>query len=314
MYHDLKSVYWWSTMKTDIARFVEECYVCAQVKAEHQKPYGSLHHLASSNKWSERENYTDFGRYVKGLCARIRFPTCWLDTGEKQFAGPEIVQMTVEKIAITREKLKGARDRHQMYAKPRRRPVTFSVGDRVYLKVSMWKGVIRFGKRDKLASRFIGPFLISEILNDQTVILDLPPELAGIHNTFNLCYLLKCKVDDETQIVLLVDLKVDLNKKSVKVPICIVASKVTKLRKKQISMSLICVRNRSLCHCDSNKGGWGLSTVPRDVVVPMRLSERRELVGSILVVLLFAFVMLKHVLFRYCSLGSGAGADNVFDK
>ncbi|XP_071739049.1 uncharacterized protein [Rutidosis leptorrhynchoides] len=126
-----------------------------------------------------------------------------------------------------------------MYADPRRRPVTFSAGDRVYLKVSPWKGVIRIGKCGKLAQRFIGLFSINEILNDQTVVLDLLPELAGIHNTFNMCYLRKCKVDDVTQLVPLKDLKVDLNKKLVEEPIRIVDQKVTRLRKKRIPMVLI---------------------------------------------------------------------------
>ncbi|XP_071728140.1 uncharacterized protein [Rutidosis leptorrhynchoides] len=89
-----------------------------------------------------------------------RTPTYWLEAGEKQFTGQEIVQMIVE-------------------------------------KVSRWKGVIVFEKRGKLGPRYIGPFLISEILNDQIVVLDLPPELTGVHNTFNVCHLRKCKVDDE---------------------------------------------------------------------------------------------------------------------
>ncbi|XP_071714260.1 uncharacterized protein [Rutidosis leptorrhynchoides] len=118
-----------------------------------------------------------------------RTSTCWLKAGKKQFAGPKIIQLTAEKVAIAREKLKAARDRQKMYADPRRGLVTFSVGDRVYINVSPWKGVIRFGKRGKLSPRFIGPFPIIEILNDQTVVLDLLPELADILNTFNVCYL-----------------------------------------------------------------------------------------------------------------------------
>ncbi|XP_071718180.1 uncharacterized protein [Rutidosis leptorrhynchoides] len=123
---------------------------------------------------------------------------------------PEIVQKTAEKDAITREKLKAARDRQKLYADPRRRLVTFSVGDRLYLKASPWKGVIRFGKRGKLAPRFIGPFPISE-----------------------------CKVDDDTHIVPLGDLKDDLSKKLVEEPIRIFDRKLTKLRKKHIPMVLI---------------------------------------------------------------------------
>ncbi|XP_071709284.1 uncharacterized protein [Rutidosis leptorrhynchoides] len=113
-----------------------------------------------------------------------------------------------------------------MYADPRRRPVTFFVGERVYLMMLMWKGVIWFGKRGKLAPRYIGPFSIGQLLNDQTVVLDLPAELFGIHDTFNVCYIHKCKVDDESQILSLQDLKVDMSKKLLEGPIRIVHRKV----------------------------------------------------------------------------------------
>ncbi|XP_071740303.1 uncharacterized protein [Rutidosis leptorrhynchoides] len=126
-----------------------------------------------------------------------------------------------------------------MYDDSRQRPVTFLEGELVYLKVSPWKGVIRFGKCGKLAPRYIGPFRIRKVVNDQTVMLDLPSELSGIHDTFNVCYLRKCKVDDESQILPLQDLKVDMNKKLVEEPIKILDRKVTKLRKKQISMVLV---------------------------------------------------------------------------
>ncbi|XP_071718525.1 uncharacterized protein [Rutidosis leptorrhynchoides] len=170
---------------------------------------------------------------------KCRTPSYWLEAGEKQFAGPEIVQQTAEKVAIAREKMKAARDRQKMYADPRRRPMTFTMGERVYLKVSPWKGVIRLGKRGKLAPRYIGPFIILQVLNDQNVVLDLPPELAGTHDTFNIFYIHKCKVDDENQILKHQDLKVDSSKKLVEESVRIVDRKVTKLRKKKISMVLM---------------------------------------------------------------------------
>ncbi|XP_071741917.1 uncharacterized protein [Rutidosis leptorrhynchoides] len=155
---------------------------------------------------------------------KCRTPSCWLEAGEKQFANPEIVQQTAKKMAIALEKLKAARDQQKMYADPRRRPETFNVGEHVYLKASPWKGVIRFDKREKLAPRYIGPFRICQMLNDQTVVLDLPPELA---------------VDDESKILPLQDLKGDSSKKLVEKPVRIIDRKVTKLRKKQISMVLM---------------------------------------------------------------------------
>ncbi|XP_071688192.1 uncharacterized protein [Rutidosis leptorrhynchoides] len=157
---------------------------------------------------------------------KCRTPTCWLEAGEKQFVGPELVRITAEKVVIAREKLKAARDRQKMYADPRRRLVNFEVGDRVYLKVSPWKGVIRFGKWGKLAPRYIKPFKIIQRVSDQTVVLELLTELARIYNRFNLCYLRKCKIDDETQLVSLSDLRVDLNQKLVKEPVRIVNRKM----------------------------------------------------------------------------------------
>ncbi|XP_071716772.1 uncharacterized protein [Rutidosis leptorrhynchoides] len=86
-------------------------------------------------------------REVEYKIEKCRTPSCWLEAGEQQFVGPEIVHQTAEKVAIASEKLKAVRDRQKMYADPRRRPMTFTVGERVYLKVSLWKGVIRFDKR-----------------------------------------------------------------------------------------------------------------------------------------------------------------------
>ncbi|XP_071708407.1 uncharacterized protein [Rutidosis leptorrhynchoides] len=145
---------------------------------------------------------------------KCRTPTCWLEAGEKQYPGPDIVQITSENVTIAREKFKVSRDRQKI-----------------------------FGKRGKLAARFIGPFTIREVLNDQTVVLDLPSELVGIHNTFNMCYLRKCKVEDESQILPLKDLKVDLTKRLVEESIRVVDRKITKLRKKQILMMLVEWRN-----------------------------------------------------------------------
>ncbi|XP_076934075.1 uncharacterized protein LOC143600207, partial [Bidens hawaiensis] len=77
-----------------------------------------------------------------------RTPVCWTEIGDSQVIGPEIVQATSDRIAIIQERLKAARDRQKNYADNRRKPLEFQVGDRVLLKVSPWKGVVRFGKRE----------------------------------------------------------------------------------------------------------------------------------------------------------------------
>ncbi|GKD86264.1 putative reverse transcriptase domain-containing protein [Tanacetum coccineum] len=86
------------------------------------------------------------------------------------------------------------------YADKRRKPLEFSVGDYVLLKVSPWKGVVRFGKKGKLATRFVGPFEIIEKVGLVAYGLDLPEELNGVHDTFHVSNLKKCLADPTLQL------------------------------------------------------------------------------------------------------------------
>ncbi|GJT50479.1 hypothetical protein Tco_0976636 [Tanacetum coccineum] len=79
----------------------------------------------------------------------------WAEIGESSFDCTELVQETTDKVALIKEKPKAARDRQKSYADNRRKPLEFEVGDRVMLKVLPWKGVIRFGKKGKLAPRLV---------------------------------------------------------------------------------------------------------------------------------------------------------------
>ncbi|GKE23117.1 putative reverse transcriptase domain-containing protein [Tanacetum coccineum] len=89
---------------------------------------------------------------------KCRSPVCWAEVDEAQLIGPDLIQETTEKIVQIKQKIQAARDRQKSYADLKRKPMEFQVGDRVMLKVSPWKGVIRFGKRGKLNPRYVGPF------------------------------------------------------------------------------------------------------------------------------------------------------------
>ncbi|GKA73852.1 putative reverse transcriptase domain-containing protein [Tanacetum coccineum] len=93
---------------------------------------------------------------------KCRSPVLWDKIGEGSLIGPELVQETTDKVVVIKEKLKAVRDRQKSYADNRRKPLEFEVEDRVMLKVSPWKGVVHFGKKGKLAPRYVGPFEILE--------------------------------------------------------------------------------------------------------------------------------------------------------
>nr|GEV85643.1 hypothetical protein [Tanacetum cinerariifolium] len=88
-----------------------------------------------------------------------------------------------------------ARDRQKRYADKRRKPLEFSVGYYVLLKVAPWKGVVCFGKKGKLAPRFVRPFEIVRKVGTVAYQLDLPEEMNGVHDTFHVSNLKKCLVD-----------------------------------------------------------------------------------------------------------------------
>ncbi|GJY63372.1 putative reverse transcriptase domain-containing protein [Tanacetum coccineum] len=86
---------------------------------------------------------------------KCRSPMIWTEVGESQLIGPEIMQETTEKIIQIKERLKTSRSRQKSYADKRRKSLEFQFGDRVLLNVSSWKGVVQFGKKGKLAPRYV---------------------------------------------------------------------------------------------------------------------------------------------------------------
>ena len=122
---------------------------------------------------------------------KCRTPVCWDEVGERRLVGPELVQITLEKVNVVRDNLKIARDRHRSYADNHRRDLQFEIGDRVFLNISPWKGVLRFGKQGKISPRFIGPYEIVSKVGPVAYRLKLTPELSRIHDTFHVLMLMK---------------------------------------------------------------------------------------------------------------------------
>ncbi|GJU69619.1 hypothetical protein Tco_1255878 [Tanacetum coccineum] len=117
----------------------------------------------------------------------------------------------------------------------RRKPLEFSVGDYVLLKVSPWKGVVRFGKKGKLAPRFVGPFEITERIGPVAYKLRLPKKLNGVHETFHVSNLKKC-LADLTQQVPLDEIQFDTKLKFVEEPMEILKREFKKLKQSRIAI------------------------------------------------------------------------------
>ena len=122
---------------------------------------------------------------------KCRTLVCWDEVGERKLVGPEIVQMTCDKVKVIRKRLQISQDPQKSYVNNRRRDLEFEVGDMVFLRISPWKGILRFGKRGKLSLRCIGPYRIIERIGEVAYRLELSSDLDRIHDVFHVSMLRK---------------------------------------------------------------------------------------------------------------------------
>nr|GFA74817.1 putative reverse transcriptase domain-containing protein [Tanacetum cinerariifolium] len=166
---------------------------------------------------------------------KCRPPIMWAEVGEGQLIGPELVQETTKKISQIKDRLKAACDHQKSYADKRRKPLEFSVGNYVLLKVSSWKGVVRFRKKEKLAPRFVGPFEIIEKVGPVACMLDLLKELDRYHDMFHVSNLKKCLADPTLQVPL-DEIQVDTKLNVVEEPVEILEREFKKLKRSRIAI------------------------------------------------------------------------------
>ncbi|GJU50986.1 putative reverse transcriptase domain-containing protein [Tanacetum coccineum] len=220
MYHDLKKLYWWPNMKAEIATY--ETDLMEKLTRQYLKEVVSRHGVPvliifdrdskfTSHFWKSLNEalctqldismayhpQTDgkSERTIQTLEDMLRACTAYLlaEGGDAQLTGPEIIHETTEKIIQIDKHIQAARDRQKSYANRRRKPLEFEVGDKVTLKVSPWKWVIRFGKRGKLNPRYIGPFKILAKVGTLAYRLELLKQLSRVHSTFHVSNLKKKK-------------------------------------------------------------------------------------------------------------------------
>ncbi|GKA19876.1 putative reverse transcriptase domain-containing protein [Tanacetum coccineum] len=164
---------------------------------------------------------------------KCRSPICWAEVGDAQLTGPEIVHETTKKIIQIKKHIQDAQDRQKSYGDRKRKPLEFEFGDKVMLKVSPWKGVIRFGKRGKLNPRYIGPFKILDRAGTLSYQLELPDKLSRIHSTFHVSNLKKCFVD-EPLAILLDEIQIDDKFHFIEEPVEIMDREVKRIKQRRI--------------------------------------------------------------------------------
>ncbi|GKD62600.1 putative reverse transcriptase domain-containing protein [Tanacetum coccineum] len=133
------------------------------------------------------------------------------------------------------ERIQAAQDRQKSYVDLKRKPMEFDVRDRVILKVSPWKGVVRFGKRGKLNSGYVGPFKVLAKVGKVAYRLELPQELSRVHHTFHVSNLKKCYADEPLAMPL-EGIHVDDKLQFVEEPVEIMEREIKRLKRSRIPL------------------------------------------------------------------------------
>ncbi|GJU55289.1 putative reverse transcriptase domain-containing protein [Tanacetum coccineum] len=189
MYQDMKKLYWWPNMKADIATYIYVT-VLEGISKGFGYSFGYEYCLPSADRWTKQRTIQtledmlracviDFGNGWERYSPPIKFlynnsyhasikvapfeafygrkcrsSICWAEVEDAQLTGPELIHKTTKKIIQIKIQIQAILDHQKSYADVRHKPLEFQVGDWVMLKVSLWKGVIRYGKQGKVHSTF----------------------------------------------------------------------------------------------------------------------------------------------------------------
>ncbi|KAG8474738.1 hypothetical protein CXB51_031398 [Gossypium anomalum] len=166
---------------------------------------------------------------------KCRTPLFWIKLIESKIFGVDLIKDAEQKVKVIRENLKAASDRQKSYADFKRKDIEYQVGDKVFLKVSPWKKVLRFGRKGKLSPTFIRPYEISERIGPVAYRLILPPELERIHNVFHVS-MLRRYTSDPSHVINPSEVEIQSDLSYEEEPVRILAREVKELRNKKISL------------------------------------------------------------------------------
>jgi hypothetical protein len=175
---------------------------------------------------------------------RCRTPLNWSQAREREIFGPDLVLEVEDKVRVIRRNLEAAQARQKSYHDKIRKPLQFELGDHVYLKVSLTKGVQRFGIRGELIPRYIGPYEIRGTCGPVAYRLELPPHMSAIHDVFHESQLRKC-VRLPTEVLSEPKLEIEIDLSYQEHPVKVLNQKERSTRAKTIQMYKIQWSNHS---------------------------------------------------------------------
>nr|GEV60914.1 hypothetical protein [Tanacetum cinerariifolium] len=190
MYQDMKLLYWWPNMKADIAT-----YTFGMVGKDTYR-WLNFHTTIVTMLVLKLPHSRHF------MVESVDHPFVGSRSEMPSSPVPNLFMKKTKKIVQIKQRIQAARDRQKSYTNVGHKPLEFQVGDRVMLKVSPWKGVVRFGKRGKLNLRYIRPFKVLAKVGTVTYRLKLPQQLSRVHNMFHVSNLKKCLSDEPLAISL----------------------------------------------------------------------------------------------------------------
>ncbi|KAA3479903.1 DNA/RNA polymerases superfamily protein [Gossypium australe] len=166
---------------------------------------------------------------------KCRTPLFWTELNENKLHRVDLIKDSEQKVKLIRDYLKTASDRQKSYADLKQKDIEFEIGDKVILKVSPWKKVLRFRRKGKLSPRFIGPYEIIERVEPVAYRLKLPSELEKIHNVFHDSMLRRYR-SDPLHVIAPSEIEIRSDMTYEEEPIRILAREVKELRNKKIAL------------------------------------------------------------------------------
>jgi hypothetical protein len=163
--------------------------VCVMTDGPKWDNHLSLAEFSYNNNYQESIKMSPFEALYGRPC---RTPLSWSESGERVIFGPDIVTEAEENVKQIQANILAAQSQQKSYADKRCSPLEFEVGDHVYIRVSLMKGVCRFGIKGKLSPRYIGLYPIIDKYGPTSYQMELSLKLLGVHNVFHVSQLKRC--------------------------------------------------------------------------------------------------------------------------